>query len=386
MKKWLMGGAIVALAALALWQTANQSGLFKAGQADKEASSSSGDSAQIYMNIREESKTVEKDGLPANPNKEIVFDASKLRTIYLAGGCFWGLEAYMARVYGVADAVSGYANGRTENPSYEDLIYNDSGHAETVMVTYDPERVSLNRLLGYYFQVIDPTSVNKQGNDQGEQYRTGIYYTEAADLPAIEAVRDRIAEKYKKPLAVEVKPLVHFYKAEEYHQDYLEKNPNGYCHIELYDVEKVVIDPAQYPKPSDEVLKAKLTASQYAVTQRGETEQAFSNKYWDFFEEGIYVDVATGEPLFSSKDKYDSKCGWPSFTRPIAEDVVIYKEDLSYNMKRVEVRSRSGNSHLGHVFEDGPKDKGGLRFCINSESILFIPTSEMDEKGYGYLK
>lgn len=223
MKKWLIGGAIVALAALALWQTGNQRGLFKAGQADGDASSGSGDSAQIYMNIQSETKTVEKNGLPKNPNKDLVFDESKLRTIYLAGGCFWGLEAYMARVYGVADAVSGYANGKTENPTYEDLIYKDSGHAETVMVKYDPERVSLNRLLGYYFQVIDPTSVNKQGNDQGEQYRTGIYYTDSADLPVVEAVMARIAEKYKKPLAVEVEPLVHFYLAEEYHQDYLEK-------------------------------------------------------------------------------------------------------------------------------------------------------------------
>lgn len=329
--------------------------------------------------------SVEKNGLPDNPNLDIKYDKSKLKEIYLAGGCFWGMEAYMARVYGVADATVGYANGNTENPSYEDLVYRNSGHAETVHVLYDPNRVSLEDLLGYYFKVIDPTSVNKQGNDRGVQYRTGIYYTNTKDLPTIEAVMKSIQTKYKKTLAVEVKPLAHYYLAEEYHQDYLEKNPNGYCHIDLYEVEKGLIDPADYPKPSTEVLKKQLTQIQFEVTQLNHTEAAFSNQYWDFFEPGIYVDVVTGEPLFSSSDKYNSQCGWPSFTKPIVPEVVTYKDDRSYNMLRTEVRSRSGDTHLGHVFNDGPKDKGGLRFCINSVSIRFVPLADMEAKGYGEL-
>lgn len=330
-------------------------------------------------------KTVEKDGLPKNPNLALVFDKTKLKDIYLAGGCFWGLEAYMARVYGVYDVTSGYANGKTENPVYEDLLYNNSGHAETVHVQYDPDRVSLDQLLGYYFRVIDPTSIDKQGNDVGDQYRTGIYYTDLSELKTVKAFIETKQKLFKKTIAVEVEPLKQYTLAEEYHQDYLEKNPNGYCHINLYDVEQIIIDPLKYPKPSDEVLKKQLTAIQYEVTQLNHTEEAFSNEYWDFFEPGIYVDVVTGEPMFSSVDKYDSQCGWPSFTKPISAEVVTYKVDKSYKMTRTEVRSRAGNTHLGHVFNDGPVDKGGKRYCINSVSIKFIPLAEMEKQGYSYL-
>ena len=341
--------------------------------------------ATDYAAAGKTTKTVEKDGLPKNPNVSLVFDKSKLKDIYLAGGCFWGLEAYMARVYGVYDVTSGYANGKTENSVYEDLLYNNSGHAETVHVVYDPDRVSLNQLLGYYFRVIDPTSINKQGNDVGDQYRTGVYYTDPSELQIIKAFIETKQKLFKKTIAVEVEPLKQYTLAEEYHQDYLEKNPNGYCHINLYDVEQILIDPLKYPKPSDEVLKKQLTAIQYEVTQLNHTEEAFSNEYWDFFEKGIYVDVVTGEPMFSSADKYDSQCGWPSFTKPISPEVVTYKVDKSYNMTRTEVRSRSGNTHLGHVFDDGPVDKGGKRYCINSVSIKFIPLAEMEKQGYSYL-
>ncbi len=184
---------------------------------------------------------------------------------------------------------------------------------------------------------------------------------------------------------IEKESLKNFIKAEDYHQDYLKKNPNGYCHIDVNQAAYPVIEASRYPKPSDEEIKAKLSPEEYAVTQNNDTERAFSNRYWDKFDAGIYVDVVTGEPLFSSKDKFDSGCGWPSFTRPISPDVATYKEDKSFNMTRTEVRSRVGNSHLGHVFTDGPKDKGGLRYCINSLSIKFIPKAEMEEKGYGYL-
>jgi len=323
--------------------------------------------------------------LPENPNESLEFNLDNLKDLYIAGGCFWGLEAYMSRVYGVYDVTSGYANGDTENPSYEDLIYRGSGHAETVHVRYDPELVDLNTLLGYYFRVIDPTSVNRQGNDKGVQYRTGIYYTEPMAKTIIDRFIIEEQKKYDREIVVEVEPLEHYYLAEEYHQDYLEKNPNGYCHIDLFDVEDLYIDPSLYPLPSDAVLKEKLTDFQYKVTQDNETERAFSNEYWDFFEKGIYVDVVTGEPLFSSNDKYDSACGWPSFTKPITEEVVRYFKDTAFNMVRVEVRSRAGDSHLGHVFEDGPKDKGGLRYCINSASIEFVPYEAMEARGYGYI-
>lgn len=326
------------------------------------------------------------DGLPVNPNRNLDFDTNQLKDIYLAGGCFWGLEAYMARIYGVYDVTSGYANGQTENPSYEDLIYKGTGHAETVHVRYDEKRVDLETLLTYYFKVIDPTSLNQQGNDKGSQYRTGIYYVEEKDLDIISRAMAELQEQYDQALVIEVEPLMHYYLAEDYHQDYLEKNPNGYCHIDLFTVSEIVINPEWYPKPSDEVLKAKLTDQQYQVTQLNKTEGSFNNTYWDNFEKGLYVDVVTGEPLFLSTDKFESGCGWPSFSKPIAAAVVNYVTDNTFNMIRTEVRSRSGDSHLGHVFEDGPKDAGGLRFCINSASILFIPYDQLQEEGYGYLR
>ena len=320
-----------------------------------------------------------------NPNDAIDYSKTKLKTIYLAGGCFWGVEAYMEKVYGVADAVSGYANGNTENPTYEDVLYKNTGHAETVKVDYDPERVSLEKILDYYLLVVDPTSLNKQGNDRGTQYRSGVYFTDENERKIIEERLKKEQEKYKEKIVVEVQKLENFYKAEEYHQDYLKKNPNGYCHIDILKANEVIIDQSKYPKPSDEELKKKLTEAQYRVTQENDTEHAFSNEYWDNKEKGIYVDVATGEPLFSSTDKYDSGCGWPSFTKPVSKEVVTYHKDFSFNMERTEVRSRSGDSHLGHVFDDGPKESGGLRFCINSASIRFIPLEDMKKEGYGYL-
>ncbi len=305
-----------------------------------------------------------------------------VKEIYLAGGCFWGLEAYMERIEGVKEVTSGYANGKTENPTYEDVSYFNTGHAETVRVVYDASIIGLPAILKYYFKVIDPLSENQQGNDIGLQYRTGIYTTDKNDIALIESYIDQEQLKYERPIQVEVSMLLNYGPAEEYHQDYLKKNPNGYCHINLDSAYVPLIDPNKYPKPTDEVLKKKLTEAQYSVTQLGETERAFGNEYWDLYESGLYVDVATGEPLFSSRDKFDSACGWPSFSKTIVPEVVTYDKDTSFNMVRVEVRSRSGDSHLGHVFEDGPLELGGKRFCINSASILFIPLSQMAELGY----
>ena len=304
-------------------------------------------------------------------------------TIYLAGGCFWGVEEYFSRVSGVLDAVSGYANGKGDTTNYQLLHATD--HAETVKVTYDPNKISLDKLLQYYFRVIDPTSINKQGNDRGRQYRTGIYYQNEQDKAVIEAALKTLQSKYQEPIQIEVEPLKNYVEAEEYHQDYLKKNPNGYCHIDIKKADEPLIDDKKYPKPSDAELKQKLTALQYDVTQGKHTERSFSNEYWDNFAPGIYVDITTGEPLFSSKDKFESGCGWPSFTKPIAAEVAEYQKDNSFNMTRIEVLSRSGHAHLGHVFDDGPRDKGGLRYCINSASIKFIPLDEMEKQGYGDL-
>ena len=323
--------------------------------------------------------------LPNNPNLALEFNEGKLKEIYLAGGCFWGVEAYMMRIYGVFDVVSGYANGNTENPKYEDLIYNNSGHAETVVVRYDPQYTDLETLLTHYFKIIDPLSLNRQGNDAGVQYRTGIYYTDNEAKMIAEAFVAKEQLKYDDLIVVEVEPLDQFFLAEGYHQDYLDKNPLGYCHIDLNQVTEIVIVENNYPKPSEEVLREKLTQAQYEVTQNSYTEKAFGNEYWDNFEAGIYVDIVTGEPLFSSLDKFESACGWPSFAKAIIPEVVTYHEDTTFNLKRVEVRSRAGDSHLGHLFEDGPEELGGLRFCINSASIDFIPVEDLQAKGYGYL-
>lgn len=309
-----------------------------------------------------------------------------IKEIYLAGGCFWGVEAYFERIDGVIDSVSGYANGPFANPSYEDLVYRKSGHAETVYIKYDANKVSLSTILKHYFRIIDPTSLNKQGGDIGVQYRTGIYYQNEEDKDIALKEIEIEQKKYEKKIVVEVLPLERFDRAEEYHQDYLKKNPNGYCHVNLSKAREPIIDSVRYKKPTDNELKEKLTSLQYKVTQENHTEYAFQNEFFDNHEKGIYVDVTTGEPLFSSTDKFDSGCGWPSFTKPISSDVVNYERDNSYNMQRIEVRSRAGDAHLGHVFEDGPKTEGGLRYCINSASLKFIPYEEMEQEGYGYLK
>ena len=303
--------------------------------------------------------------------------------IYLAGGCFWGLEEYFSRVSGVLQTSVGYANGQVETTNYQ--LIKETDHAETVQVIYDEKAASLREILLYYFRVIDPLSVNQQGNDRGRQYRTGIYYLDEEDLPTIYALVQEQERMLGRKIAVEVEKLRHYILAEDYHQDYLKKNPGGYCHIDVRDAEKPLIDAANYEKPSQEVLREQLSEESYRVTQEAATEAPFSNAYDQTFEEGIYVDITTGEPLFFAKDKFASGCGWPSFSRPISKELIHYYQDLSHGMERIEVRSRSGNAHLGHVFTDGPQELGGLRYCINSASLRFIAKDEMEEAGYGYL-
>ena len=303
--------------------------------------------------------------------------------IYLAGGCFWGLEEYFSRISGVLQTSVGYANGQVETTNYQ--LIKETDHAETVQVVYEEKVVSLREILLYYFRVIDPLSVNQQGNDRGRQYRTGIYYLEEADLPTINTVVREQELLIGRKIAVEVEKLRHYILAEDYHQDYLKKNPGGYCHIDVRDAEKPLIDAANYEKPSQAVLRESLSEESYRVTQEAATEAPFSNAYDQTFEEGIYVDITTGEPLFFAKDKFALGCGWPSFSRPISKELIHYYQDLSHGMERIEVRSRSGNAHLGHVFTDGPQELGGLRYCINSASLRFIAKDEMEEAGYGYL-
>ena len=284
--------------------------------------------------------------------------------IYLAGGCFWGMEQLMQSIPGVIDAQSGYANGTCEaDADYKTVCKGETGFRETVRVEYDPEQVSLDALLLAYFYVIDPTVQNRQGNDRGSQYQTGVYYTNDKARETVERIAD-IERGRSEKFFVEIGPLRNYYPAEEYHQNYLEKNPNGYCHI---------------PRVEMELF------SRLRVTQESGTERAFIGELWDKFEKGIYVDIVTGEPLFSSTDKFESGCGWPAFTKPIESPAVVERDDLSHGMRRTEVRSRAGDSHLGHVFTGDPESPNGVRYCINSAALRFVPYAKMEAEGYGYL-
>lgn len=317
---------------------------------------------------------------------------SKQAVIYLAGGCFWGTQAYFRRAEGVLETEAGYANGQGNSPTYRQVCAG-SGHAETVKVTYDPARISLPFLLELYYLSIDPLSKDRQGPDQGRQYRTGIYYpaSESSCLPVIQHSIQRLEQRLGQKTAIEVLPLENYTPAEEEHQDYLEKHPDGYCHLplELFQAVQSMsqgsgLVPDAYPAPSPSRLKT-LTREQYRVTQEGDTEPPFSNPYWDHRQPGIYVDITTGEPLFASCDKFDSGCGWPSFSRPIDQAAVKERHDGSHGMARTEVRSRGGDAHLGHVFDDGPAELGGMRYCINSASLRFISRDKMEEEGVGWL-
>lgn len=308
------------------------------------------------------------------------------KEIYLAGGCFWGTEKYLQNIPGIVSTEVGYANGNTENPTYEEVCNHNTGHAETVKVEYDDEVIGLPYILELYYDVINPVSVNRQGGDVGSQYRTGIYYTKDQDAPVIEESIEKLQKQYKETIAIERVPLRNYYKAEEYHQKYLDKNPGGYCHIgaDKFEKAKKAVDLSQkYAKKSVEELKKSLTEEQFEVTQNSATEPPFKNQYYNEFREGIYVDITTGEPLFMSYDKFDSGCGWPSFSKPISKEVLKEAADHSLGRSRTEVRSSHGDSHLGHVFEDGPLEMGGLRYCINSASLRFIAKEDMEKEGYG---
>lgn len=302
--------------------------------------------------------------------------------IWFGGGCFWGVQEYFSRLPGVLKTVSGYANSRVANPDYKQVCSGDTGAVEAVEIVYDPEKIELSYLVDCLFAIINPFSLNRQGNDIGTQYRTGVYYGNVSEKEQLEKIFSQLQGMTGKFLAVELAPLKNFYPAEDFHQDYLKKNPGGYCHINLDRIPMPAkkVETSKWVKPPESELQAILTPMQYAVTQKSATEPPFTGEHWNRHEDGLYVDVVTGEPLFLSTDKFDSGTGWASFTRPVNRGHVAGFFDDSHGMKRVEVRSVGGDSHLGHIFPDGPT---GLRYCINDAALRFIPKKDLAKEGYG---
>lgn len=304
----------------------------------------------------------------------------KIKTIVFGGGCFWGTQQAFKLLNGVIKTQVGYANGNTDKTEYQNLSVTE--HAEVVKITYDANKIRLAELIDRFFLIIDPFTLNQQGNDVGRQYRTGIYYENDEDLKIINLSMEVRRKLYDKKIYVEVEKLKNYVTAEPYHQNYLEKYPSGYCHINPNDILKPLWSDNNFIKPSDEEIKKQFGSDVFYISQEKGTEYPFTSKYNDENQVGIYVDLISKEPLFSSIDKFDAGCGWPSFTRPITTDRLDEYEDTSHSMIRTEVRSKIANSHLGHVFNDGPVEKGMLRYCINGAVLEFIPLSKMEEKGY----
>lgn len=302
-----------------------------------------------------------------------------------AGGCFWCMFKPFSNYEGIEKIVAGYTGGEDENPNYEKVCQEITGHLEAIQLTYDDELVNYEDLLNIFWKQIDPTDTGGQFNDRGNRYKTAIFYHDDIQKELALKSKKELEESnlFENPIVTKILPAQIFYIAEEYHQDYYKKEP---IHYEMYykgsgryDFIKTHWDKNNKNR---ENLKSKLSPIQFEVTQNDKTEPAFNNEYWDNKEEGIYVDVVSGEVLFTSKDKFDSGCGWPSFTKPISKNVLREKSDFSHGMYRTEVRSTKANSHLGHVFDDGPKEDGGLRYCINSAALRFIPKNKMKEEGY----
>lgn len=305
-----------------------------------------------------------------------------------AGGCFWCMVKPFHKYEGVERVVSGYTGGHVDNPTYQQVCSETTGHLEAIEVTFDPNVISYEELLTIYWRQIDPTDGGGQFNDRGESYRPAIFYHSEAQRDAAERSKQDVEQsgRFDTAIAVEIRPAKTFWEAEDYHQDYYKKNPFRYEMYRVGSGRAKFIKEAWSDKKLQNQLRERLTPMQYKVTQENGTEPPFQNEYWDEEREGLYVDIIDGTPLFTSTDKFQSNCGWPSFSRPIEEKQVDLNMDTTHHMVRTEVRSKSADSHLGHVFDDGPKELGGLRYCINSAALRFIPIEELDEAGYGEYK
>ena len=318
---------------------------------------------------------------------------TKLENATFAGGCFWCMEPPFEVLDGVDEVIAGYTGGDIESPSYEEVLSGKTGHYEAAQIRYDPERITYEELLEVYWRQIDPTDGGGQFADRGPQYQTAIFYHDQRQKELAEKSKLQFEQsgKYDEPIVTQILPYKEFYVAEDYHQDFYKINPDRYESYKYYSGRENFLKEKwpnkessyeDYQKPSDDELKAVLTPLQCEVTQQNGTEPSFNNEYWNNKEDGIYVDIVSGEPLFSSIDKFQSGTGWPSFTKPLESGNIVEIEDISHGMARIEVRSKYADSHLGHVFDDGPEPTG-KRYCMNSAALRFIPKDKLAEEGYG---